>query len=173
MRENKMKKVVIALMLLLPLPLSASESSKQEKVDALIEVMNMNELLDSMHIQVQNMINNMHQQLEIKESERPLFDEYHKKVGVVMQEQLSWEQFEPMLLDIYNQHFSEEEISAMLDFYRSEMGQSILNKMPVVMQESMVTSQKMAQRMMPEIQALTEEFHKKLQEHRKQEQQIQ
>ncbi len=171
LRENIMKKVVIALMLLLPLHLSAAESSKQEKVDALVEVMNLDEMVDAMHIQIQNMMNNLHQNLEITESERPLFDEYYQKVGVVMQEQLSWKQFEPMMLDIYNKHFSEEEITAMLEFYRSETGQSILSKMPVVMQESMVTSQSMAQRLMPEVQALTEEFDRKLKEHRKQESQ--
>ena len=75
------------------------------------------------------------------------------------------------MLDIYNKHFTEEEITAMLEFYRSETGQSILSKMPVVMQESMVTSQAMAQRLMPEVQALTEEFDRKLKEHRKQESQ--
>jgi hypothetical protein len=166
-----MKKVVIALMLLLPLHLSAAESSKQEKVDALVEVMNLDEMVDAMHIQIQNMMNNLHQNLEITESERPLFDEYYQKVGAVMQEQLSWKQFEPMMLDIYNKHFTEEEITAMLEFYRSETGQSILSKMPVVMQESMVTSQAMAQRLMPEVQALTEEFDRKLKEHRKQESQ--
>lgn len=90
-----------------------------------------------------------------------------------MQEQLGWEQFEPMMVNIYNKHFTEEEITDMLEFYRSETGQSILNKMPVVMQESMVTSQAMAQRLMPEIQALTEEFDRKLKEHRKQEKQTQ
>ncbi len=173
LREKIMKKVVIALMLLLPLHLSAAESSKQEKVDALVEVMNLDEMVDAMHIQIQNMMNNLHQNLEITESERPLFDEYYQKVGAVMQEQLSWKQFEPMMLDIYNKHFTEEEITAMLEFYRSETGQSILSKMPVVMQESMVTSQAMAQRLMPEVQALTEEFDRKLKEHRKQESQKQ
>lgn len=155
----------------MPLHLSAAESSKQEKVDALVEVMNLDEMVDAMHIQIQNMMNNLHQNLEITESERPLFDEYYQKVGAVMQEQLSWKQFEPMMLNIYNKHFTEEEITAMLEFYRSETGQSILSKMPVVMQESMVTSQAMAQRLMPEVQALTEEFDRKLKEHRKQESQ--
>ena len=66
-----MKKVVIALMLLLPLHLSAAESSKQEKVDALVEVMNLDEMVDAMHIQFQNMMNNLHQNLEITESDAP------------------------------------------------------------------------------------------------------
>lgn len=168
-----MKKVVIALMLLLPLHLSASDLSKAEKVDALVEVMNLDEMLDSMNIQINNMIGSMHTQLEVSESERPLFEEYHQQVLAIMQAELSWEQFEPMMVNIYNKHFSEEEITAMLEFYRSETGQSILSKMPVVMQESMVTSQALAQRVMPKIQALTEEFHKNLKEHRKQEKQAQ
>lgn len=62
-----MKKVVIALMMLLPLHLSASESSKAEKVDTLIEVMNLDEMLDAMHVQIQNMMNNLHQNLKITE----------------------------------------------------------------------------------------------------------
>ncbi|MDK9737328.1 DUF2059 domain-containing protein [Vibrio sp. D404a] len=163
-----MKKVVIALMLLMPLHLSASESSKREKIDLLVEVMNLDETLDAMHVQIRNMMNNMNQKFELTESERPLFEEYHQKVSAVMEAQLSWQQFEPMMIDIYSKHFTEQEISAMLDFYRSESGQSILNKMPVVVQESMISSQAMAQRLMPEIQALTEEFHRDLKKHRQQ-----
>ena len=109
-----MKNVVIALTLLLPLHLSASDLSKAEKVNALVEVMNLDEMLDSMNIQINNMIGSMHTQLEVSESERPLFEEYHQQVLAIMQAELSWEQFEPMIVNIYNKHFSEEEITESL-----------------------------------------------------------
>lgn len=48
---------------------------------------------------------------------------------------------EAAVTDIYAKHFTAEEMEATLEFYRSPAGQSILQKMPVVMQESMVIGQ--------------------------------
>ena len=50
-----------------------------------------------------------------------------------------------LVLPVYVEHFTEEELSAILDFYRSPTGQSLLRKMPVIMQESMTLGEQWGQ----------------------------
>lgn len=42
-----------------------------------------------------------------------------------------------MVIPIYDQNFSEEEINGMLAFYSSPVGQKVLSKLPVILNESM------------------------------------
>jgi hypothetical protein len=70
------------------------------------------------------------------------------------------------LAQIYKQNFSDKELKDMLAFYQSPTGQSMLEKMPIVTQESMQASQRMMTNVMPKINALTEEMSKEMKEAR-------
>ena len=56
-----------------------------------------------------------------------------------------------LAVPIYERYFSDEEIGAMLDFYRTPEGQSILSKLPVVMQESMAAGQAWGQELAEDV----------------------
>ncbi len=45
--------------------------------------------------------------------------------------------FEVLLIKLYDNNYTEKEIDALLTFYSSEEGQSIIKKMPTVLNESM------------------------------------
>jgi hypothetical protein len=51
------------------------------------------------------------------------------------------QELEDRVIPIYVEHFTAEELEASIAFYRTPAGQSILQKMPVVMQESMEVGQ--------------------------------
>lgn len=55
--------------------------------------------------------------------------------------QVDPKELEGLIIPIYLKHFTAEELEATLAFYRSPAGRSILQKMPVVMQESMAAGQ--------------------------------
>lgn len=50
----------------------------------------------------------------------PLFADLYK-------EHFNWKEFEELVIPFYEDHFSEEEIDAILEFYNSEVGLKILN----------------------------------------------
>lgn len=52
-----------------------------------------------------------------------------------------------MVVPIYARHFTEAEIEAMLAFYRTEEGQSVVRKLPLVMQESMAAGRRLGQKL--------------------------
>ncbi|HGS5379191.1 TPA: DUF2059 domain-containing protein [Vibrio cholerae] len=161
-----MKKLIMVVLLMMPLHLSAVEATKNEIVKELVVVMDMDSMMDSMRHHIENSMLNVQQQLNVTESEKPLFEEYYKNVNKLVLEEVTWEKFEPYMITIYSNYFSEEELKGMIDFYSSDVGQSILKKMPVVMQESMLMSQSMLQRILPQMQTLTAAFESELKAHR-------
>ncbi|GIC06647.1 hypothetical protein VCSRO97_3525 [Vibrio cholerae] len=161
-----MKKLIMVVLLMMPFHLSAVEATKNEIVKELVVVMDMDSMMDSMRQHIENSMLNVQQQLNVTESEKPLFEEYYKNVNKLVLEEVTWGKFEPYMISIYSNHFSEEELKGMIDFYSSDVGQSILKKMPVVMQESMLMSQSMLQRILPQMQTLTAAFESELKAHR-------
>ena len=77
-----------------------------------------------------------------------LFDMYKKNYTQVdpafwneMQKEVSADGLINLVVPIYDKHFSEQEIDALITFYSSPAGKKIIQTMPVVMQESMAAGQ--------------------------------
>ena len=64
-------------------------------------------------------------------------------------EMLDWSKLEPLYVRVYQKSFSQQEVDGMTAFYKTPTGQAVLNKMPVVMQN---TLNEMQQMMAPMIQ---------------------
>ncbi|MBH0027575.1 DUF2059 domain-containing protein [Pseudoalteromonas sp. SWN29] len=157
-----MGKALLLSLLIFSSSLYADEATKQQKIDELINVMNMDAMVDSMYGQVEGMMKGMSDQMGVKPSEQPTFDKYYADMTAVLKTQMSWAKMQPMMVNVYDKHFNEQEIADMLAFYKTDTGQKILAKMPVVMQESMQMSQSLMQDAMPKIQALAQQLSDEL-----------
>lgn len=70
-----------------------------------------------------------------------------QQLNIVKQmQQLSWEQInlsnnwksiQDLMVKVYQKHFTEEELQATLKFYQSPEGRSMMQKMPIMMQDVM------------------------------------
>jgi uncharacterized protein len=69
----------------------------------------------------------------------------------LMREHITWQAMKDDMIAIYVQHFTQSEVDAMIEFYRSETGQAINRKMPLVMQASMQLGEKLVQQIVPEL----------------------
>lgn len=154
----KFKGLVAFVFVVFSVGVHADESSKQAKLSELVNVMDMDAMVESMYSQMEVLMQNMSTQMGVQASEQATFDKYYSQMITLLQDELSWEKMEPSVVDIYNRNFSEKEIDDMLAFYKTETGQSLLTKMPVVMQESMQMSQALMQSAIPKIQAIAQEL---------------
>lgn len=163
-----MKKVAIAVVLasLIGFSAHADENSRRVQVEQLLVDMKMDSMMDSMYAQIEQMTMQMQQQLGIKPDEQALFDEFNKESMQLMQQELGWDKLKKPIIDIYVKHYSDKEVADMMAFYQSESGRSMVEKMPAVMQESMMMTQSLAQGFMPKMQALSADFKQKLSDHR-------
>ena len=157
-----MGKVLLLSLLIFSSSLYAEQNSKQQKIDELINVMNMDAMVDSMYGQVEGMMKGMSDQMGIKPSEQAIFDKYYGDMTTVLKTEMSWAKMQPMMISVYEKHFSEQEIADMLAFYKTDTGQKILEKMPVVMQESMQMSQSLMKDAIPKIQDIAGKLSEEL-----------
>lgn len=147
----------------------AEQKASRESVEKLMELTEASKMVSSMYEQVGMMFEGMAKEMGVTEAEQPAFDRYMKRVAGLMQEEMSWEKIKEPTIDIYVRNFSEEEVQGLIEFYGSDVGKSMIRKMPVVMQESMGISQEMLKVTMPKIQALAVEMQSEIAASRKDE----
>ena len=58
---------------------------------------------------------------------------------------------------LYDETFTAQEISGILEFYKTPTGSAMLDKMPVLISKSMTIAQEQMGDLMPEIQRIAEE----------------
>lgn len=150
----KIKTLLVSVLLVSSFFSYAEGETKEAKLNELLSVMKMDSMIDQMYAQIEGMMQNMSAQMGVQPSEQEIFDDYHNEMVAIMKEDMSWAKLEPMIVDIYSRNFSEKEIDDLLVFYKTETGQSLLAKMPIVMQESMQSSQLLIQASLPKIQEL-------------------
>lgn len=160
-----MLKPVFALLLAfgLSVPAFAADAAPSDaSLRQLLEVTESRKLFDSSMQQVDAMMQSaMQQQLEgmqINATEQQAIDDFRGKVLAMLKQEMGWETLEPAVLDIYRKSFTQKEIDGLLVFYRSEVGQATIRKMPLVMQGSMQMVQARMSVVMPKLQALQQEF---------------
>lgn len=153
-----MRQITILILLLLSMTIHAADNTKQDKLIELVNVMDMDSMIDAMYSQMEIMMQNMSVEMGVKPSEQAIFDEYYSKMTLAMREEMNWQKMQPMVIDIYDKHFNETEVSEMLEFYKTPTGKAIIAKMPAIMQESMSISQTLVQNVLPKIQVIAKEF---------------
>ena len=88
---------------------------------------------------------------------------YSQELGKIMQEELTWAKLEPEMIKIYAEEFTQEEINGMIQFYKTPVGQSMIDKMPIVMQKSMQVGYKRMDSVTPKIMQAAEKLAKEMQ----------
>ena len=81
----------------------------------------------------------------------------HNETMAAVKELLDWNKLEPMYVRVYQKSFTQQEVDGMIAFYRTPTGQAVLNKMPVVLQNTMAEVQQMMQPMVQRMQRMQQE----------------
>jgi hypothetical protein len=160
-------RTIVLLALLAPALVSAEEGVKRETVERLLKVMQAEKIIDVMYAQIDKMFQGLGKDLGVEESEQAIFDKYMSKVAAAMKEEMSWQKMKEPMIDVYLKHYTEKEMSDLMAFYSSESGQSIIGKMPAVMQDSMLISRSMLNDFLPKMQQISMELQQELEESRK------
>ncbi|PWI32580.1 hypothetical protein DI392_14250 [Vibrio albus] len=164
--EIIMRKFIVCLLLLLPLQVSADDESKRNKIIELANVMHMDVLLESINEQFLTMMENITKELNVTPKEKSILRNHYKKVNDLLTQELHQGKFELFLVDMYDKNLTESEVEAMLSFYTTKEGQSILRKAPIITRESMIYGQELYKKLLPKIQSIALEIQQTLADHR-------
>ncbi len=162
MKMIKILLIVIALTLIGTLGVSAQPDAYRASVEKLLLLTGQHEIVDQMFQQVQQIQAQQLQAMDIPPEKMKQAEKYIAKIMDVVREEMSWERMKEDFISLYMSVYTEQEIRELIAFYESPIGRKVTEKMPVLMQQSIQISQKYVYRMMPRIQAISEEMAREI-----------
>jgi hypothetical protein len=134
----------------------AQEAKPSEaSIRQLFEVMHSSKLLDAYVTQIDGTVRASMQQAFAGQQPTPkqqkIMDDLGRNIAALVKEELNWATFEPMMIEVYRNTFSQHEVDGMLTFYRSEAGQAVIAKLPTAMQQTMASMQSHVKTLTPRI----------------------
>lgn len=142
----------------------AAVDSHRAAVEEMLHLTEIDKMIDPMMEQVQAMIQNQVDQMDLTEEAKPVVKKYNDKIMLLMKTELAWEKMKNDLIDIYISVYTEEEIKAIIAFYRTPVGQKMLDKMPQLLQQTMAVTQSKVQQLIPDLQAISQDMENELQQ---------
>ncbi len=122
-----MKQFCIMLMLLAmtTLPVMATSNSHRQAAEELLNVSGMKSSMDRIIVQM----------VEMQLSQKPVLSPYREVLLQFFNKYLSFNSIKYDFIDIYIEEFSEQELNAIVDFYKTPVGQKTITKLPILMQK--------------------------------------
>jgi uncharacterized protein len=155
------KRFLILFVLSCSLGFAADTPPSEASVKQLLETAQAHKLVDTMMGQFDTVMKNAMQQATqgqtVSPEVRKDIDRRQAELVKVLREELSWDKLEPIYLRVYQKTFNQEEVNGMIAFYKTPTGQALLNKMPLVMQNTMTEMQQRMGPMMQRIQRMQQE----------------
>ena len=133
-------------------PARADEATKSAKAEELIQLTQTDQMMKMMEPMMKGMM---------AQANKDIPAEQRAKVGEMQEKLLSMitvriNKAKPALAKVYTDTYTEEELDAILTFYKSPAGKSLIQKMPEVMQRSMPVMMQMMSDLQPEIMKMVE-----------------
>jgi len=132
-----------------------AEPGKVESVKELIKLINVGSMIGPAYAQAGQLAEEMGKQIGVKASEQEIINKQMRKVAAAMKGEMFRERMDGLMIDIYLNNYTEQEIQDMLVFYRSDTGQSLIEKMPNTL------SQKIVEDLTPKLKATAEKLSRK------------
>lgn len=157
-----MKKTFTSIALSLSALVCCAAPASDESIRTLFAVMKAEALMESIYASVEPALRQSMAQAAqgkvLSDEQKKVMDRAPQRMSEVMRNELSWKKMEPMQIAIYRETFDQSEIDGLIDFYKTPVGQSYVNKMPVVTQKAMTAMQVQMQQVFPKIKAAMDEL---------------
>ena len=154
-----LRSLACALVLAVAAPVAFAAPPSDAQVDELMDVMRVEQTLDAMWPQVEAMQQQAAAQAaagkDLTAQEQAEIQAMLDRMMANLRTTLAWDKVQPVYRDIYAKSFDDQDVAALIEFYRSDAGQTLLDKMPQLMQNTMVATQQL---MAPAMQQMQQEI---------------
>ncbi len=158
-----MKKLLTVIILGLAVMSSTVQAAppSSAQIERLLQVMEAQKIVDqmipAMMQQSRMMVDQNLAKSDTSEADKARANQVMASQEASLRAMLSWTNLKPVYLRVYSDTLSAEEVLAMTRFYESPEGRSVMQKMPQILQRTMVELQPLAQsameKMMADLQA--------------------
>ena len=128
---------VAALLLALTLPLAAhaDEASQRAKAEQLVVLNNTQKTVEQIAQNISAQIDQLAERAagpDANADQKAKIDAFKQHETQLIDGALGWSSMKPAIVDIYVKSFTEEQLDAILAFYKSPAGTAFLEKMPEI-----------------------------------------
>ncbi len=163
MKTTKLRGAARALALILSLALAGQANAapaSRASLEALFQLTHADSMLDGAYDAMQKSISQMFAQDARQRGASPARQRIEAKATddmmALVRGEYNWAVIEPDMIDAYQKTFTEDEVTAMINFYSTPAGQAAITKIPRLMQAVMAGSQARMQALLPRIRAIAE-----------------
>ena len=150
---------------------AADAPPTEASIKQLLEVTHAQKLVDSMISQMDALMKNAMAQATQGQQLSPKLQmevtQIETDTMAEMKAILDWNKLVPMYVRVYQKSFNQQEIDGLLAFYKTATGQALLNKMPLVLQNTMTEVQQMMQPMIQHLQQKQQQIAAEVQAEKK------
>jgi hypothetical protein len=161
------KRILVLLIVVSSVAYAADQVPSEASVKQLLEVSQVHKILDATMAQMDALMRQAMQQATRGQFVSPKvqkdIDRRQAEMMSIFKETLDWNRLGPMYVRVYQKSFTQPEIDNLIAMYRTPGAQTMLNKMPIVLQNTMAEMQQIMQPMMQRIQRMQQEVVAELQ----------
>ena len=157
------KVILVMLVLCFSAFALADTSSHRQAAEEVLLLTGVDKLMDPLAQQIQQMQIQQLQKMNLPTEAYEIAQKYLQRINDLTARELQWERMKKDYIDLYVDVFSEPEIRELIEFYKTPLGKKMIEKTPFILRQSMQLGQQRAIKIMPEIQAITNEMIQELQ----------
>jgi len=153
-----MKISVVLCCLIMAIPVLSYAGEKEDLADECLNLTGVQKAADMAVAQMSQVYDQLLGKIEMSEKQKQRAVELQNKLQQLILDELNWEKIKTEYIMLYANTYTIEELKGMIQFYGSEVGQSIMQKLPIVTQKSMLMIQEKMQAIIPKGQKLIQDF---------------
>jgi hypothetical protein len=154
------------LMVMAAAPLFGDQATKTALIEEMLQLTGADKTVDNVLDQQQALIKQQLSNLVLQDDSltpfqaklEPVIEDYQGKIIGVMKKAMRWSLVKPQMMKIYDELFSEEELSAIVAFDKTPAGRALIEKTPALTGKSMEIGMRQLADVMPEIQDLSDKM---------------
>jgi hypothetical protein len=159
MKMTMFRGAALALAFVLAGQAQAAPASRAS-LEALFQLLHADTVVDGVYDAMQKSMPQMFAQDARDRGESPARQKIEAKamddVMALVRAEYNWSIIEPGMIDAYQKTFTEEEVTGMINFYSTPIGQAAITKLPQLTKLMMADSQARMQSLLPRIRAIAE-----------------
>jgi hypothetical protein len=132
----------------------ADASSHAADAERFLQLAQADKLVVPVYAQVQQMFAQRFAESDAGKGKQALLETYQAKANTELDRAVAWDKLEPDMVKLYTSNFNEQELQELVSFYQSPLGQKVLQKMPMLTEQSAQLTQGKLETAVPKVNKL-------------------
>lgn len=146
----------------------ADDASKRAKVEELVRLTKVSDLMDQMTNQMTTRMRASAAQQSASHNFTPaqqkLINDYIDQIQAITRSAVSWEKIKPAIFQVYTDTYTDQELDGIIAFYHTPAGQAMIAKSPQLMTKTAQLVQTQMSEVQPQMLQANQELSRKMKE---------